>query len=129
MDLQQVTLNGQTFSKYECKIAIAIKLYIRNNNNQTPNDESVGYVMNFMRNIVDGVPMNCEGILPKLRGHAREDHRAIYLAVYCDRRFWESTARDVWMDWLRQNDEIVQRSVAESLPYLIERRVSNRTTD
>ncbi|MCJ1455125.1 hypothetical protein MMC28_005479 [Mycoblastus sanguinarius] len=109
MELQQVTLNGEVFSKYECKIAVAIKLYIRNSNNQTPSDESLGYVINSMRGIVGGEPMCCYDIVNLLQRHPREDHRSIYLSVYCDKKFWEPAAREAWMIWLRQNDELVQR--------------------
>ena len=55
MEPANVSLNGRTFSRYECQIAMAIKLYIRNSNNETPSDETVGVIINSLRGQVNGV--------------------------------------------------------------------------
>lgn len=55
MEPTNVSLNGWTFSRYECQIAMAIKLYIRNSNNETPSDETIGVIINSLRGQVNGV--------------------------------------------------------------------------
>lgn len=55
MEPTHISLNGWSFSSYECQIAMAIKLYIRNSNNVTPNDETIGVIINSLRGQVNGV--------------------------------------------------------------------------
>lgn len=57
MEPTNVSLNGWNFSRYECQIAMAIKLYIRNSNNETPSDETVGVIINSLRGQVNGVSL------------------------------------------------------------------------
>ena len=62
MEPAYVSLNGWNFSRYECQVAMAIKLYIRNSNNATPSDETVGVIINSLRGQVNGVspPSNAQ---------------------------------------------------------------------
>ena len=55
MEPTHIYLNGWSFSRYECQIAMAIKLYIRNSNNVTPSDETIGVIINSLRGQVNGV--------------------------------------------------------------------------
>ena len=55
MEPAYVSLNGWNFSRYECQIAMAIKLYVRNSNNAIPSDETVGVIINSLRGQVNGV--------------------------------------------------------------------------
>lgn len=55
MEPTHITLNNYTFSRYECQIAMALKLYTRNPLNATPSDETVGVIINSLRGQVNGV--------------------------------------------------------------------------
>ena len=55
MEPTHIFLNGWSFSRYECQVAMAIKLYIRNSNNVTPSDETIGVIINSLRGQVNGV--------------------------------------------------------------------------
>ncbi len=57
MEPAYVSINGWNFSRYECQVAMAIKLYIRNPNNAIPNDETVGVIINSLRGQVNGVSL------------------------------------------------------------------------
>ena len=57
MEPAYVFLNGWNFSRYECQVAMAIKLYIRNSNNAVPSDETVGVIINALRGQVNGVSL------------------------------------------------------------------------
>lgn len=57
MEPTYVSLNGWNFSRYECQVAMAIKLYIRNSNNAVPSDETVGVIINSLRGQVNGVSL------------------------------------------------------------------------
>ncbi|KAL9076163.1 MAG: hypothetical protein Q9161_001210 [Pseudevernia consocians] len=117
MEPAYVCLNGWNFSRYECQVAMAIKLYIRNSNNATPSDETVGVIINSLRGQVNGyqVPAPIYNVVSTLQSHRLESHRALYLQVYCARQYWQQEATNVWYAWMRQNDALVQRFVASSL--------------
>lgn len=55
MEPTHISLNGWSFSRYECQIAMAIKLYILNSNSATPSDETIGVIINSLRGQVNGV--------------------------------------------------------------------------
>lgn len=78
----QATINSHTFSRYECQIACAVQLYVRNANGQVPNDETLSYIIKYMRGQVGGTPLPCQHFVIEVQYHGREDHRAIYLSVY-----------------------------------------------
>lgn len=75
------TLNNHTFSRYECQIACAIQLYIRNGNNQIPNDETIAQIIQYLRQQTWGSPAPCANLVILIQHHSREDHRALYLSV------------------------------------------------
>ena len=78
----QATLNNHTFSRYECQIACAIQLYIRNANNQIPNDDTIAHIIQYLRGHTGGSPPPCANLVILIQHHSREDHRALYLSVY-----------------------------------------------
>lgn len=108
-----VSLNGWNFSRYECQVAMAIKLYIRNSNNATPTDETVGVIINSLRGQVNGVPAPIYNVVSTLQSHRLESHRTLYLQVYCARQYWQQEATNVWNAWMSQNDALVQRLRAQ----------------
>lgn len=75
----QATLNNHTFSRYECQIACAIQLYIRNANNQVPSDDTIAQIIQYLRG--GGHPPPCLNLVILIQHHSREDHRALYLSV------------------------------------------------
>ena len=77
----QATINDHTFSRYECQIACAIQLYIRNANGGVPSDDTLGYIINHLRGQVGGKPLPCQHFVIGVQYHEREDHRALYLSV------------------------------------------------
>ena len=77
----QATLNNHTFSRYECQIACAIQLYIRNANNQVPSDETIAEIIYYLRGQTSGWPPPCANLIILIQHHSREDHRALYLSV------------------------------------------------
>lgn len=113
MEPAYVALNGWNFSRYECQVAMAIKLYIRNSNNATPSDETVGVIINSLRGQVNGVPAPIYNVVSTLQSHRLESHRTLYLQVYCARQYWQQEATRVWYAWMRQNDALVQRLKAQ----------------
>ena len=57
MEPAYISLNGWNFSRYECQVAMAIKLYIRNSSNAVPSDETIGVIINSLRGQVNGVSL------------------------------------------------------------------------
>ena len=77
----QATLNNHTFSRYECQIACAIQLYIRNANNQVPSDDTIAQIIQYLRGQTGGYLPPCSNLIILIQHHFREDHRALYLSV------------------------------------------------
>lgn len=126
MDPSRIVINNHVFSRYECEVACAIQLYIRNANNQKPSDETLGFIIKSLRGEVNGVPLPCANMVYNIEHDVSEPVRAIYLSVccnisvsstllkrsqvYCNRDYWYPEARKVWYAWLAQNDALVRRS-------------------
>ena len=81
MSSSQVWINNSAFSKYECEIACAIQLYIRNANNRVPTDETLGFIIKALRGDVNGVPLPCQNMVYIIEHYDTEAVRAIYLSV------------------------------------------------
>ena len=81
MEASHITINGQVFSRHECEIACAIKLYVKNASNQTPSDETMGYVLRCMRGEVNGIPLQCHQMVHAIEHYNTEAVRSIYLSV------------------------------------------------
>ncbi len=77
----QATLNNHTFSRYECQLACAIQLYIRNANNQVPSDDTIAHIIQYLRGQTGGYTPPCTNLVILIQHHFREDHRALYLSV------------------------------------------------
>ena len=77
----QAVLNNHTFSRYECQIACAIQLYIRNANNQIPSDDTIAQIIRYLRGQTSGPAPPCANLVILIQHHSREDHRALYLSV------------------------------------------------
>ena len=107
----QITINGATFSRYECQVACAIKLFIKNANNAVPSDETVGYIVNSLRGKVNGVAFPCKDIMQQIQRHSQEGVRSIYMSVYVNKSHWGREASRVYYAWLKQNDNLVKRLV------------------
>ncbi|KAF6233861.1 hypothetical protein HO173_008073 [Letharia columbiana] len=105
----QITINGATFSRYECQVACAIKLWIKNANSAVPSDETLGYIVNSLRGKVNGTAMPCQNIMPQIQRHSQEGVRSIYMSVYVNKSYWNREASRVYYAWLKQNDNIVKR--------------------
>ncbi|CAD6574789.1 MAG: hypothetical protein ASARMPRED_006914 [Alectoria sarmentosa] len=105
----QVTINGATFSRYECQLACAINLWIKNANKAVPSDETLGYIINSIRGKVNGTGLPCQNIIPQIQRHSQEGVRSIYLSVYVNKNHWERQANRVYYAWLKQNDNLVKR--------------------
>ncbi|KAL6718454.1 hypothetical protein ACLMJK_004545 [Lecanora helva] len=124
----RIPINNRIFSKYECEIACAIKLYIRNANNKVPTDETLGYIIKALRGEINGQPLPCQNMVYAIEHYDTEAVRSIYLSVYCNREHWKAEARKVWFAWLAQNDALVQRLRAQgALAPFLERDGSLRT--
>lgn len=108
----QIAINGANFSRYECQIACAIKLFVKNANNAVPTDETIGFIINSLRGIVNGVPLPCNTIVSQLQSHPLEGVRSCYMSVYVNRGHWEREAGRVWYAWLKQNNNVVKRCVS-----------------
>ena len=117
----QITFNGATFSKYECEISCAIKLWIKNANNAVPSDDTLGYIINSLRGF-NGTAMPCQNIVHQIQRHSQEGVRSIYMSVYVNKSYWQREASRVYYAWLKQNDNIVKRSVAEYHSNLLSNR-------
>lgn len=76
-----ITINHHTFSRYECEIACALQLYIRNANGQKPSDDTLGLVIKSLRGEVNGEPLPCGGMVWGIEHFASEGVRAVYLSV------------------------------------------------
>ena len=100
----QVIINGAAFSKYECEICCAIKLYIRDVNNAVPSDDTLGYIINSMRGEVNGSPLPCQNIIPQIQRHSQEQVRSIYMSVYVNKSFWGREANRVYNARLKYFD-------------------------
>ncbi|KAL9076162.1 MAG: hypothetical protein Q9161_001209 [Pseudevernia consocians] len=109
----QVIINGATFSRYECQVCCAIKLWIKNANRAVPSDETLGYIVNSLRGRVDGTAMPCQNIVPQIQRHSQEGVRSIYMSVYVNKSHWDREAHRVYYAWLKQNDNIVKRLRAD----------------
>lgn len=107
-----INFNGATFSRYECQIACAIKLWIRNANNAVPSDDTLGYIVNSLRGKVNGTALPCQNIMAQIQRHSQESVRSIHLSVCVNKTYWEREANRVYYAWLKQNDNIVKRFVA-----------------
>ena len=107
----QVTINGATFSRYECEVSCAIKLWIRNANNAVPSDDTLGYIVNSLRGRVNGTALPCQNLMAQIQRHPQEGVRSIYMSVYVNKSYWGREASRVYYAWLKQNDNLVQRSV------------------
>ena len=107
----QITINNATFSRYECEVSCAIRLWIRNANNASPSDETLGYIVNSLRGRVNGTALPCQNLTQQIQRHSQERVRSIYMSVYVNKSYWEREARRVYYAWLKQNDNLVQRSV------------------
>ena len=81
MNPMRIPINNRIFSKYECEIACAIKLYIRNANNQIPTDETLGFIIKALRGEVNGEPLPCQNMVYVIEHYDTEAVRAIYLSV------------------------------------------------
>lgn len=108
-DFQHLTINGATFSRYECQISCAIKLWIKNANNAAPSDETLGYIVNSLRGKVSGTGLPCQNIMPQIQRHSQEGVRSIYMSVYVNKSHWGREANRVYYAWLKQNDNLVKR--------------------
>ena len=108
----QINFNGVIFSRYECEISCAIKLFIKNANSAVPSDDTLGYIVNSLRGF-NGTAMPCQDILPQIQRHSQEGVRSIYMSVYVNKSYWHREANRVYYAWLKQNDNIVKRSVPE----------------
>lgn len=104
-----VTINGTTFSRYECQISCAIKLWIKNANNAVPSDDTLGYIVNSLRGRVNGTALPCQNIMAQIQRHSQEGVRSIYMSVYVNQSHWGREASRVYYAWLKQNDNIVKR--------------------
>lgn len=109
----QVTINGAVFSRYECEVSCAIKLWIKNANNAVPSDETLGYIINSLRGRVNGTALPCQNLVPQIQRHSQEGVRSIYMSVYVNKSYWGREASRVYYAWLKQNDNIVKRFVPE----------------
>ena len=105
----KITLNGATFSRYECQVCCAIKLWIKTANKAAPSDDSLGYIVNSLRGKVNGTAMPCKNILDQIKRHSEEGVRSIHLSVACNESHWAREASRVYYAWLKQNSEIVKR--------------------
>ena len=81
MESMRVRINNHVFSKYECEIACAIRLYIRNANNRIPTDETLGYVIKALRGDINGDPLPCQDMVYVIEHFDNEAVRSIYLSV------------------------------------------------
>lgn len=81
MDPMRICINNFVFSKYECQIACAIQLYIRNANNNVPSDETLGFIIKALRGDINGVPLPCQNMVYVIEHYDTEAVRAIYLSV------------------------------------------------
>ena len=77
----KVRINNHLFSMYECQIACAIQLYIRNANNKVPTDETLGFILKALRGEVNGEPLPCQRMVSVIEHYDTEAVRAIYLSV------------------------------------------------
>ena len=80
----RVRINNHVFSKYECEVACAIQLYIRNANNRVPTDETLGYVIKSLRGDINGDPLPCQDMVYVIEHFENEAVRSIYLSVCID---------------------------------------------
>ena len=110
-EAQHLTINGATFSRYECQVSCAIKLWIKNANNAVPNDETLGYIVNSLRGKVNGTALPCQNIMHQIQRHSQEGVRSIYMSVYVNKPHWAREANRVYYAWLKQNDNLVKRFV------------------
>ena len=81
MEHTRVLINNHAFSRYECEIACAIQLYIRNANNRVPTDETLGFIIKALRGHVNGEPLPCQGMVSVIERYNTETVRSIYLSV------------------------------------------------
>lgn len=81
MERMQVTINHHTFSRYECKIACALQLYIKNGNNQKPSDDTLGLIVKSLRGEINGEPLPCQSMVYIIQHYEEEAVRALYLSV------------------------------------------------
>lgn len=86
--LVQISINDHLFSRYECEIACAIKLYIRNANNNIPSDETLGFIIKSLRGEVNGEPLPCQDMAFVIEHYETEAVRSIYLSVCVTSRFY-----------------------------------------
>lgn len=109
----QVSINGAIFSRYECQICCAVKLWIKNADNTVPSDDTLSYIVRRLRGFCVESHPPCQNIVPQIQRHSEEGVRSIYMSVYVNRSHWEREARRVYADsglW-KQNEEIVKRFV------------------
>ena len=116
----QVTINGAIFSRYECQVSCAIKLWIKDSNNATPSDDNLGYIVKFLRGTDDETVLPCQNIVAQIRRHSEEGVRSIYESVYVNKSHWEREASRVYigLGFLMQKHNIAKRSVSELCTWL-----------
>lgn len=81
MEPMHVTINHHIFSRYECEIACALQLYIKNANNQKPSDDTLGFIIKSLRGEINGEPLPCQKMVRIIQHYGVEAVRAIYLSV------------------------------------------------
>ena len=128
----QFIINGATFSKYECEICCAIKLWIRDANNAAPSDKILGYIIKSMRGKVNGSPLPCQNILQQIQRHSQAQVRSIYMSVYVNKSYWEREAIRVYNAGLKyfDTDSSTKLEILSSVLNPYERRAgpSGRST-
>ncbi len=104
----QVRINDATFSRYECQISCAIKLWVKPVNDVPPSDDTLGSIVRCLRGKFDERTLPCRDIVHQIQYHSEESVRAIYMKVYINRLYWEREANIVHDRWLKQNDVITE---------------------
>ncbi len=77
----RIYINNHAFSRYECEIACAIQLFIRNANNKVPTDETLGFIIKALRGEINGESLPCQSMVSMIERYDTESVRSIYLSV------------------------------------------------
>lgn len=107
----QVTINGATFSEYECQISCAIHLWIKDANDEPPSDDTLGHIVQNLRRKLDKTALPCQNMVHQIQRHSEEGVRSIYTNVHLNQAHWKREASVVYDKWLEQNEPMIEMYV------------------
>ena len=83
---------GTPFTRYECQLACALRLYVHFEDDTPLDDQTIGRVIASSSGLEK---VNCAGLVDHLRRT-----NDLYITVSTERKMWTLWARNAWVMWL-----------------------------